>query len=170
VTGSHRNRRHIPTVDDVLLLPSSLEFIVTPDLMDENEHMNVQHYLAKNAQALGVRLKRVGISSDLIPSQRRSGFTTEHHLYYLSEVVEGNPVSCHVRLTGRTSKALWSTVFMVERSSRKLALVMETVVVYVNMDSRRASDFLPAVAAELDAEITADQALPWPMPVMRTAH
>jgi len=155
-----------PTVDEVLQLPSMTEQEVPPEFLDENLHMNIQHYLTLGARAVGIRCDELGLGNQSYIDERRlTIFTAEQHLHYYAEMRLGQKLSVHVRLLERSAKALHAMAFLLNRSNDELAFTLEVTLVHVGMDSRRPVDFPADIAASVDAAIGEEADLSWPAPV-----
>lgn len=154
----------IPTVDQVIEIPAATEQKVPQEFIDENQHMNIQHYLVLGADALGGVCDDLGLGQDYIDGRRLTVFTAEHHLRYYAELLLGQDISVHVRLLERSAKVIHAMAFLVNRSEHILACTLEVTLVHVGMDTRRPVDFPDDIAGRVDAGI-ADQAhLAWPAP------
>ncbi|MFI5430270.1 thioesterase family protein [Aeromicrobium sp. UC242_57] len=155
----------IPTYDQIMELPAQIDRPVPPEFIDENGHMNIGRYLELGANALWARLQNdLGITTEYVQSRGLSTFTAEHHLTYLSEMLEGEQVSVHVRLVGRSDKALHSVALVVNQTQQRLACIMESVIIHIDMGPRRPVEFPADIVPLLDAGLKSDD-LVWPAPV-----
>lgn len=154
-----------PSVDQICEIPATTEQQVRPEYIDENLHMNIQHYLVLGATALGARCDELGLGQDYIDSRRLTVFTAEHHLRYHTELLLGQELSVHVRLLERSSKVIHAMAFLVNRSDNVLACTLEVTLVHVGMDTRRPVDFPGDIAERLDAALKEQSDLDWPAPV-----
>lgn len=155
----------IPTVEQVDEIPAATEQKVPQEYIDENNHMNIQHYLVLGATALGTRCDELGLGQDYIDFRRLTVFTAEHHLRYYSELLLGQELSVHVRMLERSSKVIHAMSFLVNRSDNLLACTLEVTLVHVGMDTRRPVDFPEDIADRVDAAIKDQSQLSWPAPV-----
>ncbi|WP_162891038.1 thioesterase family protein [Aeromicrobium sp. A1-2] len=156
----------LPTYDQIRELPAQLVRSVPLEFIDDNGHMNIGRYLELGGTALWGRCQReFGMPEDYIATRGMSTFTVEHHLMYLSEMLEGEEASVHVRLIARTDKALHSVSLIVNESQRRLACVMEATLVHMNMTERRPTPFPDDVTVLLDAALERDNDLAWPAPL-----
>lgn len=155
----------IPTVEQVGEIPAATEQKVPQEYIDENNHMNIQHYLVLGATALGTRCDELGLGQDYIDSRRLTVFTAEHHIRYYSELLLGQELSVHVRMLERSSKVIHAMSFLVNRSDNLLACTLEVTLVHVGMDTRRPVDFPEDIADRVDAAIKDQSQLSWPAPV-----
>jgi acyl-CoA thioester hydrolase len=154
-----------PTYDQVLDLPATLVRTVPADFIDENGHMNIGRYLELGGTALWRRCQdELGMPADYITTRGLSTFTAEHHLTYVSEMLEGEEASVHVRLVERSAMVLHAVSIIVNTTQQRLACVMESTTVHMDMTLRRPAPFPDDVAALLDAGLKADD-MAWPAPV-----
>lgn len=154
-----------PTYDQVLELPAQVDRTVPPEFIDENGHMNIGRYLELGGRALWQRcLTELGMPEDYITVRGFSTFTAEHHLTYLSEILEGEHTSVHTRLVDRSDKVLHAVSLIANRTQERLACVMESTIVHMDMTRRRPTAFPEDVVGLLDAGLKRDD-LPWPAPV-----
>lgn len=146
-------------------LPAQLEITVPPEFIDENGHMNIGRYLEVGGRGLWRRCQdELGMPESYITDRGLSSFTAEHHLTYLSEMLEGEQVSVHVRLIARSDKVFHAISLIVNQTRQRLACVMEAMIVHMDMGPRRPSPFPDDVASLLDAGLKADD-LAWPAPL-----
>ena len=81
---------------------------------------------------------------------------------YPREVHLGDTLASHARLIARTAKALQMMIYLVNETRDELAGTFESVGLHVEVAGRRVGPFPEPVAQRLDAQLTADAALPWP--------
>lgn len=134
---------------------------VTTAELDLNGHMNAVHFFAAQVACVRTFLSDVGVSERYVDERRMGTFAVEHHLRYLGELREGETYSVRVRLLSRTGKALHAAAYLVNESARRLANVLEVIVVHVDQDTRRAIEIPEDLAAEFDRRIRAGEALGW---------
>lgn len=159
----------LPTLDQLLAIEPTLERTVPPDFIDLNGHMNIGRYLEIGSTGIWrLAQTRLGMTDDYIPARGMSTFTVEQHLTYLSELREGELVSVHPRLLDAGDKALHLVALIVDRTHGRLACVLESSLVHVDMATRRATPFPPDVAALVATEVAADRELGWDPPLSGT--
>jgi len=154
----------MPTVEQVSEIPTTTAMAVPKDFLDENEHMNIAHYLTLGARGIGARCDAIGLGQSYIDVQRRTIFTAEHHIGYYAELLLGQDLTVHVRLLERSTKAIHAMAFLVNRSTDALACTLEVTLVHVGMDTRRPEDFPSDIALRIDEAIKVDDYV-WPAPV-----
>lgn len=156
--------RGFPTYEQVVELPAEFEVIVPQEFEDAYGHMNVRHYFDLNNGAVASLLRRLGVDDEYVRARRLGMFTAEHHITYCSEVLIGDPVSCHVRLAGRSPRAVHGVALMVDHAARRLANILEFALVHVDLDSRKATPYDAGIAAAVDDELDLSRRLDWPVP------
>lgn len=154
----------LPTFEQVLAIPDPTEAIVTADLIDLNGHMNIVHYLSQGAAGADAVLQRSGLDQSYRSERGMALFTAENHLTYLSELREGDKFSVHVRILGRTDKAVHLMTFLLDRTRDRLSNTLEIMVVHVDLATRRAVAIPEDIAAGLDKYIDRSAALDWAAP------
>ena len=156
--------RQLPSLDDVLSLPDSVEGSVTADFIDPNGHMNVLHYLDWGSRGADALVRRAGVD-DAYRSERGMGlFTAEHHLAYYGELKEGDKFSVHARVLDRSDKALHLMTFLADRSAGRLSNTLEILLVNVDLQKRRATGLPADIAAAFDACIRRSRDMSWTAP------
>ncbi|MET0766818.1 MAG: thioesterase family protein [Aeromicrobium sp.] len=155
----------LPTYQQVVELPAQIERVVPPEFIDENGHMNIGRYFQLGGEALWTRcVGDLGMDDDYISDRGMSTFTAEHHIQYFSELLEGDAVSSRVRLLARSDKVLHALTMIVDETRHRLACVVETTIVHIDMTTRRPVAFPDDIAALVDTALKADD-LDWPAPV-----
>lgn len=146
-------------------LPAQIDRTVPSEYIDENGHMNIGRYLELGAVGLWERCKNdLGMPAGYVRERQLSNFTAEHHLRYVAEILQGERLSVHVRLVERSDKALHALSLIVNRSREQVACVMETILVHVDMQTRRPTSFPDDVAPLIDAGLALDD-VEWPAPL-----
>ncbi len=148
----------LPALDDALALPRMLEAVVEPRFIDSMGHMNVSWYVHLFDRATWAFFQSVGIDADY---RRRAGagmFAVEHHIRYLSELREGEPLAVHVRRIALGARSLRLHLVMIDTTHQKLSAAAEVVGVHIDMSVRRPSPFPEDIAARLRAALVPDPA------------
>jgi acyl-CoA thioester hydrolase len=146
-------------------LPAQVDQTIPPEFIDENGHTNIGRYLELGGRALWQRCQLdLGMTLDYLETRGLSTFTAEHHLTYLAEVLEGERVTVHAKLIGRSDKAMHTISLIVNQTQQRLACVMEAMIVHIDMGPRRPSPFPDDIAALIDVGLKADN-VAWPVPL-----
>lgn len=154
-----------PTFEQVMGLPALVETSVSPDFIVENGHMNIRHYLELDARSTTVLVEELGIDHAYRRDRRMGVFTAEHHLRYFSEMHEGEKISVHPRVLGRSAKVVHMMAFLLDRTNQRLANTLELVLVHVDMDTRRPVSMPDDIASGFDRWLADDAVVSWAAPV-----
>ncbi|GAA1743052.1 thioesterase family protein [Aeromicrobium alkaliterrae] len=155
---------NLPSYEQVAALPVTLRQVVPPEFIDQNGHMNIQHYLVLGATGVASLYRELGMSDDYIGRRGLSTFTAEHHLRYVGEIREGADVSVRVLVVDRGGKAFHVLSLIVDETQERLACVMETALVHMDMSTRRPSPIPDDIAALIDAVAERDRP-DWDLPL-----
>lgn len=156
--------RTTPSTDEILQIEPAWKDEVHPDWIDVNGHMNIRHYVDLGGHSTDQVCRAMGIDDDYRTQRRMGVFTAEQHLTYLQEMQLGTPITVHVRTLERSAKVGHMVALIMDRSKDRLACIFETVLVHVNMDTRRGVEFPEDVAAAYDRLVEQDLTLNWPAP------
>jgi acyl-CoA thioester hydrolase len=155
----------LPSFEQVLELPVLLEREVPAEFIDINGHMNIGHYLQAGAASADVLCRQIGIDDDYRADRRLGVFTAEHHIQYFSEMRERTAFSAHTVLVDRSAKAAHMLSFILDRTNQRLSCLLEIMLINVDMDSRRPTEFPPDVAVAMDDAVAVTSYLDWPLPL-----
>lgn len=153
-----------PSFDQVRALPCAHEQVVPAHFADANGHMNIVRYMELHNAAAWKHMTQFGLGAEHALAGTAASFEVEHHLRYLREVHVGDLVAVHVRLLGRTTKALHVMQLLLNVTRRELANTLESTALSVDLMTRRTGPFPAPVAALLDDRLRVDQALDWAVP------
>ena len=110
---------------------------VSSDMCDQNGHMNVAYYL----QAFDVNsrdlFEEIGFDEDYFQSGY-SCFAIEDSLRYLREFLEGDEIRSMFRIHDFNEKVIHIVGVLLD-SQNRLSAISETLVVHIDMHSRKAS-------------------------------
>jgi carnitine 3-dehydrogenase len=129
------------------------------DWTDYNGHMNEARYLQAFGDATDRMMLLVGCDADYIATGG-SFFTAETHIRHLDEVRAGAVIRIETQVLAGAGKKMHLFHRMFE-GDRALA-TGEHMMIHVSLDTRKASDPAPAVAAILARVTDAHSALPRP--------
>lgn len=153
-----------PSYAQVLDLPVSLTRTVPEEFIDVNGHMNIGRYLEVASSGLWMSTASIGLGEGYIDERNLSTFTVEHHLRYLSELRLGDELTVHTRILERSDKIIHTIVFVLDRTREALAATCETVLIHIDLGTRRPVSFPDDIAKGLDTLID-DHAVAWPAPL-----
>lgn len=126
-----------PSVDQIRKLPTQATVTVIPDFIDENGHLNVHHYFALQERACTVKFDALGFNETYPQRTGHGVFTLEQHLTYVSECLEGDVISAHVRIVSVGDNTVHLLVYLVNESRDALAHVAEVMIGHVDLTTRR---------------------------------
>lgn len=155
----------LPTFEQVVRLPALISATVKPEWIDANGHMNIRHYLDLGSHTSMVGTETCGVNQEYRDHRRMGLFTAENHLTYLSEMHLGEELTGHLRVVDLGSKSVHIVALLLDREHNKLANIFESLLVHVNMDTRRAVDMPSEVFAEFEAKVAEDKLIDWPAPL-----
>ncbi len=129
------------------------------DWTDYNGHMNEARYLQAFSEASDRFMEIIGVDAACIAAGM-SCFTAETHLRHLGEVHAGDAIRVTAQLLETKPKTyrLWLELSV----GGELAATCEQTLIHVNLETRRASEPVPAVAERIAAIAAAHADLPWP--------
>ena len=155
----------IPSLEQVHMLPRYFARTVPPEFLDQNGHMNIQHYFGLYNEAGGAFFQSMGVDLTYFTERRLGIFDLEHHVWYLAECHAGDEVAVYGRTLARSEKRMHGVWFVTNESRRAVSCIFEFLSSHADLDARRTSAFPDDVAGSIDALIAKDAALPWPAPV-----
>ena len=153
-----------PSFDEVNALPCIAEGHVEARSTDGNGHMNVRHIYALGVTGADLLSEHAGIDDEYRSARRMGTFAAEHHIGFFAEMREADAYSVHPLWVDRSERAGHVLVFVLNRSTRKLASILELIVVNMDLGGRASVPFPPDVATEIDRGAATTRAIPWPVP------
>ncbi|MCD4533780.1 thioesterase family protein [Nocardioides sp. cx-169] len=150
-----------PSYDQIAALPAYSQQGIPAAFEDFNGHLNVRHYLGIASEGLDESLVEVGIPQNWPHTAGQAVFSAEHHLTYFSELRTGDKISVRVRLVGRSRRAAHVVVYLLDDSHSRVSYVMEEILLHMDMETRKTSDWPEDVAQQIDARLAEEQQLGW---------
>jgi acyl-CoA thioester hydrolase len=135
---------------------------VRPEWIDYNGHMNVAYYLIVLDNATDALFDALGFNEAWRRRTGRSFFAVEGHIRYLGETKLGQTLEVESRLLAADSKRIHYFHTMRVRGSGAIAATFESLLLHVDMATRRAAPFAPEDLARAQAAVAALAALPRP--------
>ena len=161
VNGYGRGVSAQPSYDQIADLPAYSRQSIPAAFEDFNGHLNVRHYLGIASEGLDESLVSVGIPMNWPLAAGQAIFSAEHHLTYFSELRTGDKISVRVRLVGRSRRAAHVVVYLLDDSHSRLSYVMEEILLHMDMETRKTSDWPDDVADAIDERLAEEKKLPW---------
>ena len=135
---------------------------VLPEWIDYNGHMNVAYYVLAFDHGVDAFMEFIGISPSYIEQQRASTFTLEMHVSYIRELRVGDPLRLNCQLLDFDTKRVHYFLHMHHAEDDYLAAVSEQIMVHVDLETRRSSEFPDDVRLTLQSLMNAHRHLPLP--------
>jgi acyl-CoA thioester hydrolase len=114
-------------------------FMVAPQYIDPNGHMNVGFYSVLFDKALDLAWEVLGVGYASIESSGCSTFALETHVTYQREVHEGDPLDFTFQLLDFDAKRIHYFMTMLHARERWLAATSEAISTCVDMTTRRST-------------------------------
>ena len=137
--------------------PDGYRLVITQtapeDRSDFNEHMNVRFHFDLLCDAIGADLERRGFDDSYRDLKRKGIFTVDHAIHYNAEIRVGDRVQAFVRLDRRQGKSLHYSATLLNLRIGTTASSMTTVLLHVDLNTRRAIDFSDEVASAIDRSL-----------------
>ena len=114
---------------------------VLPEWIDYNGHMNVSYYVLAFDQGVDAFMELIGISPANIEQRQTSTFTLEMHVNFLHELRLGDPLRLNCQLLDFDTKRVHYFLHMHHAEDDYLAAVSEQIMVHVDLETRRSSEF-----------------------------
>jgi acyl-CoA thioester hydrolase len=137
-----------PPVPDAIPTPFVAEGMrVLPAWLDANGHMNVAWYVHVFDEALSGAFAGLGMDLQAMIAAGRSAFTVEMHVTYQHELLRGEPLRATTQLIGADAKRLHFFQRLYQAEAGFLAATCEWLLLYIDMEARRAVEMSPALQA-----------------------
>ena len=141
-------------------LPVTIRRRIPQTWTDYNGHMNETHYLEAGSLATDRFMEMVGCDAAYIASGG-SYFTVENHVQYLSELHEGDMLTVTTQVLLGEGKKM-HLFHRLSGPDGEVAATVESMLLHIDMNTRRSSVPNEPVAARLAAYAEAHERLPKP--------
>lgn len=147
-------------------LPTIQAPFLSPDLgveeawIDYNGHMNVAYYIVLFDRGLDDAFDAIDIGGDYRAREGKSFFTVESHVSYLRELTLGDMVSVTTTLVAHDDKRIQTFQEMRHATEGFLAATLETLLLHIDMEARKAVPWGPDVDGRISAAFAAHRDLP----------
>lgn len=141
-------------------LPVTVRRAIPQSWTDYNGHMNETHYVEIGSQATDRFLAMIGAGTDYVASGH-SYFTVENTVRYLAELRAGEMVTITTQVLQGEGKKI-RLFHRLMTADGTLSATIDSLMVHVDLGTRRSAPPLPEVAARLKDHAEAHSALPWP--------
>jgi acyl-CoA thioester hydrolase len=127
------------------------DFVVLPEYIDPNGHMNVGYYGVLFDKALDLPWDTLGLGSASVEATGCSTFALETHVTYQRELREGDPLDFTFQLIDVDAKRIHYFMTMLHARERYLAATLESISMCIDMTTRRSTHWPADRFARLQA-------------------
>ena len=114
---------------------------VKTEWTDYNGHMNLAFYIHLFDDSWEVLLEKFNIGENSAKNHKRTSFAVESHTTYDMEVKVGDEVDLNLLFLDFDKKRLVYKLEMIHKEKKYLAATTEVCSLYVDLDSRRVTEF-----------------------------
>jgi acyl-CoA thioester hydrolase len=114
---------------------------VKSEWTDYNGHMNLAFYIHLFDNAWEVLLEKFNIGEESAVKQKRTTFAVESHTTYDMELKVGDEVDLNLLFLDFDKKRLVYKLEMIHKKEKYLASTSEVCSLYVDLNTRRATEF-----------------------------
>jgi len=114
---------------------------VKSEWTDYNGHMNLAFYIHLFDMSWEVLLEKFNIGEESAINQKRTTFAVESHTTYDMEVKAGDEVDLNLLFLDFDKKRLIYKLEMIHKKEKYLAATTEVCSLYVDLDSRKVTEF-----------------------------
>ena len=114
---------------------------IIKEWVDYNNHLNMAYYIIIFDQALEVLLERFKMGADSAKNEKRSTMVVETNTKYINEVKESDEVDIMLTFFDHDKKRLHLKLEMIEKKTKKISSSIEWLSLYVNLETRKVSEF-----------------------------
>jgi acyl-CoA thioester hydrolase len=152
----------MPTYQQVQeIRPAVAPILVTAEQTDANGHLNIRWYFDHCATGLNAVFTDLGISLEHNQHTGRGLFTLSQHLEYHAESMLGDLITARVALLHRTGKIVNGITYLANETRGTVAHSSEYLALYVDLDTRRGTNFGETTAQRMDEHLARTAALSW---------
>jgi acyl-CoA thioester hydrolase len=137
-------------------------FVVQPEFIDANGHMNVGYYTLLFDKALDLPWSRLGIYSQQLLEAGMSSFALESHLTYQRELKLGDALQFKFLMLDYDLKRVHYFLQMYHATQKYLAATCEQISICMDMKVRRSAPWSQAALGNIAALHAAHKARPRP--------
>ncbi len=145
---------------DLDTLPRTVRRVVPQSWTDYNGHMSEAHYVEVSSQATDRFMALIGCDASYIATGA-SYFTVESHVRFLDELKAGDEISVTTQVLPGSDKKLQLFHRIMNRNG-DVAATVETLLVHVDLHTRRSSPPSAEIAERLRVYVSAHEQMPRP--------
>ena len=140
---------------------------VLPEWIDHNGHMNIAYYVVAFDHAVDKVFHQFGFVPEEMRKRNASSFTSELHITYQRELMQGDPLRVTTQLLGFDPKRLHFIQCMYHATDGYLAATMEWLLLHVDMTARRVATMSESLQQHLARVLEAHRQVAVPPEVGR---
>jgi len=114
---------------------------IIKEWVDYNNHLNMAYYILIFDQALEVLLEKFKMGADSAENEKRSTMVVETNTKYINEVKESDEIDIILTFFDHDKKRLHLRLEMIEKKTKKISASIEWLSLYVNLETRKVSEF-----------------------------
>ena len=114
---------------------------IIKEWVDYNNHLNMAYYVLIFDQALEVMLEKFKMGANSAKKNQRSTMVVETNTKYISEVKENDEVDIMLTFFDHDKKRLHLKLEIIEKKSKKISASIEWLSLYVNLETRKVTEF-----------------------------
>jgi acyl-CoA thioester hydrolase len=114
---------------------------IIKEWVDYNNHLNMAYYILIFDQALEVMLEKFKMGANSAKKNQRSTMVVETNTKYISEVKENDEVDIMLTFFDHDKKRLHLKLEIIEKKTKKISASIEWLSLYVNLESRKVTEF-----------------------------
>ena len=114
---------------------------IIKEWVDYNNHLNMAYYILIFDQTLEVMLEKFKMGADSAKKEKKSTMVVETNTKYINEVKEGDEIDIMLTFFDHDKKRLHLKLEMIEKVTKKISASIEWLSLYVNLETRKVSEF-----------------------------
>ena len=114
---------------------------IIKEWVDYNNHLNMAYYVLIFDQALEVILEKFNMGAKSAKTEKRSTMVVETNTKYINEVQEGIEIDIFLTFFDHDKKRLHLRLEIIEKKSKKISASIEWLSLYVNLETRKVTEF-----------------------------
>ena len=132
--------------------------LIKKEWTDYNNHMNMAYYVLVFDQVWEIILEKFKMGENSAKTNNMSTMVVETHTTYNNEVKEGEEVDIKLSFFDHDKKRLHYKLEMFEKSKNNLSATTEVLSLYINLNTRKVSEFEDEKVMIMDQFVKENQA------------
>ena len=114
---------------------------IIKEWVDYNNHLNMAYYILIFDHTLEVMLEKFKMGADSAKNEKKSTMVVETNTKYINELKENDEVDIMLTFFDHDKKRLHLKLEMIEKKTKKISASIEWLSLYVNLETRKVSEF-----------------------------